>query len=292
MNALFDWLKYLEHIVLFKLGEHSFTVGTLFYLVLSLWILFYLTGLLKKLLINKIFSKFHMDFGVSQAIATLIRYFLVMIGAIIIIQTSGIDLSTVGLLIGGLGIGIGLGLQNIVTNLISGIIILFERPIKVGDRVEVGGILGTVKKISPRSTTILTNDNVAIIVPNAEFMTTHVINWSHNDDKIRFHVSVNIHFETDFNLVSNLLLEIASENQDVLDDPKPDVRLEEFGDHGIRCTLLVWSSSLLHRQGKLKSNINKAIYKKFKENGIEIPYAQRELRLKSRPGDDFQINSD
>lgn len=290
MQSLFDWLKSVENTVLFKLGDHSFTLGNLFYLAISLAILFYLTGVLKRFLVNRVFARFHMELGVSQAIATLVRYMLVLIGSVIIIQTSGIDLSTVGLLIGGLGIGIGLGLQNIVTNLISGIIILFERPIKVGDRVEVGGILGMVKKISPRSTTILTNDNVAIIVPNAEFMTTHVINWSHNDDKIRFHVSVNIQYEADFHRVSELLLEIAKDNPDVLDNPPPDIRLEEFGDHGIRCTMLVWSSSLLHRQGKLKSNINKAIYKKFKEHGIEIPYAQREIRFRNIGAKDLPFN--
>jgi small-conductance mechanosensitive channel len=280
MQSITNWFKSLDDFVIFKLGTNVFTLGTLFYLFLSLSALFYVTGLIKKILVNRVFVKFHMEAGVSQAIATLIRYILVLIGSIIIVQSTGINLSTIGLLIGGLGIGIGFGLQNISNNLISGIIILFERPIKVGDRIEIGSTHGKVLKVSPRATTILTNDNISIIVPNAEFMSSRVINWSHNDDKIRFHVSVLVPFSSDFDFVTKILLEIASENPDVLEEPAPDVRLESFEENGIKCTLLVWSSSLMHRQGKLKSNINKAINRKFNENGIYIPYPQRVFTIK------------
>lgn len=282
MNSIIDRIGSLDQIVIFKLGGNTFTLGSLLFLIFSTILLFYATALIKKLLVNRVFKKFHMEIGVSQAIATIIRYILVLIGGIIIVQSIGINLSTIGLLIGGLGIGIGFGLQNISNNLISGIIILFERPIKVGDRIEIGGTHGKVTRISPRATTILTNDNISIIVPNAEFMSSRVINWSHNDDKVRFHVSVLIPHSSDFQFVSQLLLEIAAEDPDVLTDPAPDVRLESFEESGIKCTLLIWSSSLMHRQGKLKSNINKAINRKFKEHNIQIPLPQREIAIKSK----------
>ncbi len=280
MEAIIDWIGSLDNVVIFKLGGNIFTMGSLLYLIIATFLLMYTTGLIKKILVNKVFKKFHMEVGVSQAIATIIRYILVIIGGIVIVQSTGINLSTIGLLIGGLGIGIGFGLQNISNNLISGIIILFERPIKVGDRIEIGGTHGKVLKVSPRATTILTNDNISIIVPNAEFMSSRVINWSHNDDKVRFHVSVLIPYTIDFQEVSNLLMDIASDDPDVLSEPSPDVRLESFEESGIKCTLLIWSSSLMHRQGKLKSNINKAIDRRFKEKGITIPLPQREILIK------------
>ena len=122
---------------------------------------------------------------------------IIIIGSIVIIQSAGIDLSALSLLAGALGVGIGFGLQNITNNLVSGIIILFENPIKVGDRIEVGDISGDVVNISVRATTILTNDNISIIVPNSEFISNTVINWSHNDRNIRFNVPVGVSYNED-----------------------------------------------------------------------------------------------
>jgi small-conductance mechanosensitive channel len=144
---------------------------------------------------------------------------LILVGILIILQTSGIDLTTLNILAGAVGIGIGFGLQNIANNFISGLIILFERPIKIGDRIEVGEVDGDVVEIGLRSTTVLTNDNIAIIIPNSKFISENVVNWSHNDSKVRFKIPVSVAYGSDVKLVEKLLLEVAEENADVFDYP-------------------------------------------------------------------------
>jgi small-conductance mechanosensitive channel len=196
------------------------------------------------------------------------------------LQTAGIDLTALNVLAGAVGIGLGFGLQNIVNNFISGIIILFERPIKVGDRIEVGSVEGEVVRIGGRSTEVVTNDNITIIVPNSRFITENIINWSHNDRRVRFRIPVSVAYGSDVELVVRLLLEVAAANPDVLDNPPPGVRLMEFGDNGLLFELRAWSTSLIHRKGLLLSNLNFAILASFTENGIEIPYPQRDLRIR------------
>jgi len=279
LDKIFNWTKSVWNEELFKLGEASFSLGSLAYLIFSLVLLIYISGKIKQFLISKVFTRYSMNIGVSHSIATIIRYILVTIGFFVVFQASGIDLSTLGFLLGALGIGIGFGLQNITNNFVSGIVILFERPIKEGDRIEVGGTHGKVLKISARATTILTNDNIAIIVPNSEFISGRVINWSYNDDSVRFRVPVSVEYKSDVLKVKELLLEVAAENTNVLELPAPSVRLSQFGDNGIELVLLVWTSSLIHNQGRFKSDINFGIYKKLKEHKIRIPYPQRDLHL-------------
>lgn len=226
--------------------------------------------------------------GIRQAIGTIFRYIILFVGVLIIFQTAGIDLSTLTVLAGALGIGIGFGLQNITNNFVSGIIILLERPIKVGDRIEVGGVgsqsgsvHGRVVDISARATTIVTNDNVSIIVPNSEFTSSRVINWSHHDEVVRFRIPVSVAYTSDIKKVIRLLLEVGDENPDVLKDPPPNFRITEFGNDGIHFELLVWTNTLTHRRGFFISNLNVGIINKFNEHGIVIPFPQRDLHLKS-----------
>ena len=164
-------------------------------------------------------------------------------------------------------------------NFISGIIILFERPIKEGDRIVVGDVEGDVVHIGGRSTTVVTNDNISIIVPNSRFITENVVNWSHNDRKVRFKIPVSVAYGSDVQLVQRLLLAVGAANADVLENPAPGVRLMEFGDNGLGFELRVWSTTLIHRRGILTSAINFAIYKSFAEHGIVIPYPQRDVHL-------------
>jgi small-conductance mechanosensitive channel len=198
-----------------------------------------------------------------------------------VLQTVGIDLSTLTILAGALGIGIGFGLQNITNNLVSGIIILFERPIKVGDRIEVGKVSGDVVKISMRSTTILTNDNISIIVPNSDFISSTVINWSHVDRNIRLNIPVGVAYKEDPKKVKKLLLEVVSDNEGVLKEPKPDVLFNEFGDSALVFNLRVWTREYINRPGVLRSQLYYSIFEKFKEHGVEIPFPQRDIHLKS-----------
>lgn len=222
-----------------------------------------------------------MDIGTRQSVGTIIRYVLLIAGFILIIQNVGIDLSALGILAGALGVGIGFGLQNITNNFISGLIILFERPIKVGDRIEVGDVNGDVIKISSRSTMILTNDNISIIVPNSQFIDSPVINWSHNDRNIRFNFPVGVSYKEDPQKVKAILMEVAMKNEGVLKTPSPDVLFIEYGDNSINFKLRVWTSDYINKPQVLKSQLYYEIFRRFGEEGVEIPFPQRDLHLKS-----------
>lgn len=193
---------------------------------------------------------------------------------LVALQTLGIDLTSLNVLAGALGVGIGFGLQNVANNFISGLIIMFQRPIKVGDRIEVGEVNGKVIKISSRSTTVVTNDNISIIVPNADFISKNVVNWSYGDPKIRFRIPVGVSYDSDIDKVEKILLKVAEENEGVLDDPKPSVRLLSFGDSALKFELHCWSEALLHRRAVLFSDLNFAILRSFREEGVQIPFPQ------------------
>lgn len=271
--------EYLE-VQLFTIGVTQITLWTVIYLIFLMVLLFYLSGKLRRWIVEQALAKTRMEVGARQATGSIIRYFIIAIGFVIILQTAGIDLTALNVLAGAVGIGLGFGLQNIVNNFFCGLIILFERPIKVGDRVVVGNVEGDVVQISGRSTTVVTNDNIAIIVPNSKFVTENVVNWSHGDPKVRFRIPVSVAYGSDVRLVERLLLEVAAENPDVLEKPAPGVRLMEFGESGLAFELRAWSTSLAHRKGLLISALNFAIYDKFTANGVEIPFPQRDVRIR------------
>ncbi|MFW5726145.1 MAG: mechanosensitive ion channel family protein, partial [Bacteroidota bacterium] len=245
-----------------------------------------LSAKFKNLLQNKILLRYSVELGVRQAISAIVRYVILIIGLIVIIQTAGIDLSFLTVLAGALGVGIGFGLQSVTNNFVSGIVILFERPIKVGDRIELTNqagktINGDVVSISGRATTVITNDNIAIIVPNSNLVTSEVINWSYNDRRVRFNFSVGVHYKEDPLFVKKLLLEVAEENDGVLINPAPDVLFDEFADSSLIFILRIWTSKYIQKPGVLKSQLFFSIHQKFKENNIEIPYPQRDLHFRS-----------
>jgi len=277
-----DIINFLK-IPVFSLGDTQVTLWTILYLIIVLWLLFYITSKLNNIIVYKILAKSKIDLGVRIAVGTILRYSILTVGLIILLQTVGINLSSITILLGALGVGIGFGLQNITNNFVSGLIILFERPIKVGDRIEVAGVAGDVIKISMRATTIVTNDNISIIVPNSEFISSTVINWSHTDRKVRFNYPVGVSYKEDPEKVKKVLLEVAQDNQGVMKDPKPDVLFTEYADSALMFNLRVWTSEYIDRPGVLKSQLYFEIFKRFKENGIEIPYPQRDIHIKEMP---------
>jgi len=277
---LFARIKEFLDIPLIPLGASTLTVWTLLQIVVLVGLLIYLSGKLRSLVAERLLIRTGMEPGVRQAISTIIRYLVLAVGLVVILQTAGIDLTALNVLAGAVGIGLGFGLQNIVNNFISGLIILFERPIKVGDRIVVGNVEGDVARIGGRSTTVVTNDNITIIVPNAKFITENVVNWSHNDRRVRFRIPVSVAYGSDIQLVERLLLEAAKECPDVLENPAPGVRLMAFGDSGLDFELRAWSTTLIHRRGLLTSSVNLVIYQKFTEHGIEIPFPRRDLFIR------------
>ncbi len=186
-------------------------------------------------------------------------------------------------MLGAVSLGVGFGLRNIADNFMSGLFLLVERPIKVGDRIDVGGLEGQVVEIRARSTTVRTNDNVDIIVPNSEFVSNRVTNLSHNDNLVHFRIPVGVHYRSDVHQVEAALLAAAQGCADVLAKPEPQVRFIGFGDSSLDFELRVWSESLYNRPNKLRSQVNFRIWEEFKRQGIEIPYPQRDLYVKEFP---------
>lgn len=284
MEALQDFFVQLRawlDIPLLPIGGTRFTLWMLLYLLVLIALLVYITGKLKAWMVERLLARTRIDIGVRQAVGSIFRYVIVAIGFMIILQTAGINLSALTVLAGALGIGVGFGLQNITNNFVSGLIILFERPIKVGDRIDVGNVTGDVVKISPRATTIVTNDNIAVIVPNSEFISSQVINWSYTNRDVRLNFPVGVAYQSDPELVRKALLEVAADHPGVLKERNADVLLQEFGDSSLNFILRVWTRNYATTPGVLRSELNYAICKKFKEQGIEIPFPQRDLHVRS-----------
>ncbi len=267
---------------LFQLGDAEVTVWTLLYITVLFTVLVVVSSQLKRWVARSL-AFGDIEIGLRQSIATIVRYVVIAIGLVIIIQSAGIDLSALTVLAGAAGLGIGFGLQNIINNFVSGLIILFERPIKVGDRVDVGSVHGDVVSVSARATTVVTNDNIAIIVPNSEFISSKVTNWSYTDRTVRFDVPVGVSYASNPDVVTQLLIEVARCHPGVLATPKSEVLFEEFGDSSLNFTLQVWTKEYSAKPRVLRSELNYAIARMFKENDIEIPFPQRDLHVRS-PG--------
>lgn len=275
------WLNQLLSQPIISIGESKLTVALVLTLVISFTVLFIGSEWIRRFLVRKILVKRDMALGTRESIGTIVKYILIVAGIFSILQTNGIDLSAFGVLAGAIGVGIGFGLQNITNNFISGLIILFEQPIKVGDRIEVGDVNGDVVKISSRSTTVITNDNISIIVPNSKFIDTEVINWSHNEYRIRFNFPVGVSYKEDPQHVRKILIEIADAHEGVLKIPAPDVLLDSYGDNSINFNLRVWTSSYVNKPRVLRSELYYEVFRRFGEEKIEIPFPQRDIHLKS-----------
>ena len=270
------WLN----IPLFEIGAAPVTLWTIVSLVVLFVLLLWLTKRLKNWIVLKLLANSRIDIGVRQATGSIVRYVIIAIGFIVILQTVGIDLSAVTVLAGALGIGVGFGLQSITNNLVSGLILLFERPIKIGDRIEVGQVTGDVVDISARATTVITNDNIAIIIPNSEFIGSKVTNWSYTTRDVRFNFPVRVSYREDPEAVRKLLLEVAESHPGVLQDRRPDVLFQEFGESSMHLIFRVWTRDYTDRPGVLRSELNYAISRKFREHGVEIPYPQHDIHIK------------
>ncbi len=273
-------VRVLNH-TLFTLGEADFSLLDIFIVIGTLIVLFYASARIEKIVFRIISTRNKENIGTGKAISAIIRYIILVVGLLILFETLGIDMSTLTVLFGALGVGIGFGLQNIVNNFISGLIILFERPIKVGDRIEVGNVTGDVINISARASTVNTNDNITIIIPNSEFTSNKVINWSHSDRRVRFRIPVGVSYNEDPEEVRRVLLYVASKHPGVMKEPESMVVFEEYGESSLNFNLVVWTADYINRPRILKSELYYEIFKQFKKEGIQIPFPQRDLHLKS-----------
>jgi len=265
----------------FHLGSVPITPIFLFKAFVYFLLLGYGVRKIRRIVMERILSRTSLDIGQQYAFAQIAGYGIFIFGLMIGLQWTGANLSSLVILGGAVGIGVGFGMQNIANNFISGLILLFERPIRVGDRVEVGDTNGDIVRIAARSTWVRTNDNVVIIIPNSEFINSHVTNWTANDRQVRFPVPLGVSYGSDPEVVRSVLERVAHSHPDVLSDPPPEVIFTGFGDSSLDFELRVWTITRVQWPKILRSEIYFMIFKAFKENGIEIPFPQRDLHLRS-----------
>ena len=222
----------------------------------------------------------HIDPGLRYTICRLIRYVVITVGALVAIkQAFAVDLTSIAVIFTALSVGIGFGLQYLAADIASGFILLFERPIRVGDRITIGDDEGDVESINLRTTVVSTNDRIAIIVPNSKLVGQRVINWSYGDPRARIAIQIGVADDSDTDLVTKTLLKAPEGVQNVLDDPPPRVQFMKFGDYALEFRLLVWTRQP-RRHVQIRSDINYRIHKLFKERNIRIPYPTQEFLLK------------
>jgi small-conductance mechanosensitive channel len=253
----------------------------IFLLIALLIAAFWISSRTKRFLFNRFLAKSGLDRSLQYAIAQIVSNVVLIVGIFIVLDNAGIHLGALTVFAGAVGVGVGFGLQNIASNFISGLVILAERPITVGDRVEVAGIAGQVQHIRARSTVIVTNDNITMIVPNTKFIDSPVTNWTYGDPRVRFRLPVGVAYGSDVNNVREALLTAANENANTLKDPAPSVFLEKFGENSIDFELVVWSSEMSYRPRRYRSDLNFAMEQKLREAGIEIAFPQRDLHIRS-----------
>lgn len=277
LQAADQWL----HQSLFSIGQSEITAYGIAATILILLAIVFGERLFRRFFLRRMLARTQLDEAMRYGIERILGYVFVVLGFYIALQTIGLDLSSLAVIAGAVGVGLGFGLQNIFSNFMSGLIILAERPITIGDRVEVAGIAGQVSKISLRSTTVVTNDNISIIVPNSQFISETVINWSHGDPKVRFRIPVGVAYGTDTEKLTATLLAVAKENPQVLDDPAPKVFFDGFGDSSLNFELGVWTQEQVRSPRTLRSHLNFAIDRALREANIEIPFPQRDLHVRS-----------
>src|SRR5215216_7119806 len=232
---------------------------------------------------RRIANRSHIDPGLRYTICRLAKYIIITIGSLVALkQAFAIDLTSIAVIFTALSVGIGFGLQYIAADIASGFILLFERPIRIGDRVTIGEDEGDVQSINLRTTVVTTNDRIAIIVPNSKLVGQRVVNWSYGDPRARIAIPVGVADDSDIQLVTDTLIEAARNVPNVLPEPQPRVQFLKFGDYSLDFRLLVWTNQP-RRHVQIRSDINYRIARLFRERGIKIPYPTQEFLLKGVP---------
>lgn len=275
MNPQYQILSRINDVLntaFLPVGKTTVSVSMILYVLFLCILLIVVTERVRVWVEKDLLAKSTVDPGLKAVAGSLARFTFIFIGFIIILQTAGVDLSALTVVAGTLGLGISFGFQSLVTNVVSGIIIIMERPFKVGDRIEFDGTVGNVMMIGPRSTTIVTNDNVSIIVPNSELIKGKVTNWSSNENDAQHCVRFTFPVPADSKVVPEdvfrILMAIALENPGVLKEPKPEVVLQDLAEKSNNYLLRIYTKEYLARPSSLRSEINLAVHKAFREKNI------------------------
>jgi len=230
---------------------------------------------------RRIANRRHIDPGLRYTICRLARYVIMTIGLLVALkQAFAIDLTSIAVIFTALSVGIGFGLQYIAADIASGFILLFERPIRVGDRITIGEDEGDVQSINLRTTVVITNDRIALIVPNSKLVSQRVVNWSYGDPRARIAIQIGVADDSDIDLVTKTLIEAAENVDNVLADPAPSVQFLKFGDYTLDFRLLVFTNQP-RRHVQIRSDINYRIARLFQSRGIRMPTPKQELLVRN-----------
>lgn len=263
---------------LFTMQGSAITLNVILVFLLIIAASIFLSKYLRAIFQSKFSDRF--EGGLGFTVQRLMHYVILVVGFFIALETVGISLSSLTIVAGFLSVGIGFGLQNIASNFISGMILLFERPIKVGDMVTVDDEIGTIESINLRATLVNTVDNIDIIIPNSAFVEENVTNWSHGEEQIRLRCPFGVAYGSDTRKVQEKAIEVARSHEDVLDDPEPVCLFRSFGDSALNFELRFWVDSPRKRV-KILSEINFQIDQLFREEDIEMPFPQQDLHIRS-----------
>lgn len=275
----------------FTIHGLKITFGNLCLAIFLFCLILSISWLVRSILDVNFYPKRNIESGVAISINRLIYYSFIVVAIAVAMGVLGISIQSLMVVIGALGVGIGFGLQNIVNNFASGLILLFERSIKVGDIIVVNGTWGTVKHLGLRATIIQTFANAEMIVPNSDLVSGTVNNWTMTNRQTRFTVKVGVAYGTDTALVKNVLLKIASNNSNVLKDPAPSVVFTEFGDSSLNFELRCWVKEI-NIMWKTQDEIMYEVDREFKNNNISIPFPQRDLYIKEMPSSMKEVSND
>ena len=274
--------KFVSSILNKKLvvGNLNISLGHVIAFILTIWISILISRFIRFILDEDVYPRLKLSRGVPATISLLINYSIITLGFVAAISAAGMEWSRLAILAGALGVGIGFGLQNLVNNFVSGLILIFERPIKVGDIIEFGNLLGKVLRIGIRSSTVRTYEGAEVIVPNGNIISSEVVNWTLSDKLRRIEILVGVAYGANPEKVIDILKGIASAHDSILKNPEPIVLFTEFGDSSLNFSLRFWTANF-DEWLNLKSEITVLVNKALNDANIEIPFPQRDLHLRS-----------
>ncbi len=269
---------------LFRMGGTPVTVESILTGLAILAASWILARVVRWFIVHRMPARTAVALGTRYAIGRILGYLILFLGFTVALQSLGINLAALAVFGGALGLGLGIGLQDVAKNFISGLIILFERPVQVGDRIEMGDVTGDVVEVRARATVVRTNDDVHLIVPNSRFISDTVTNRSFGHRRVRYRIPVSVAYGTDPRAVQAAMLEAAGGSPSVLKEPPPLVWFRQFGESSLDFDLLCWTSTMLSKPGAFRSELNYLVHDALKKHDIQVPFPQRDIHIRSAPG--------
>lgn len=276
-----DQLSELLNRPLLHLGDSTLTLWGALKAVLILVLSFLVSRWVAHRILRRILNRTSADAGVANAIVTLTYYVLLVVGLSILLSEMGVNTAGLSVFAGAVGLGVGIGLQDLAKNFFSGLFLLIARPIKPGDRIVTEDLEANVKRIGTYFTTVQTLDDASVIIPNHDLLNSRLLNWTYETEARRFRIPIGVSYQSDPQKVREVLLKVAHADADVEREPAPEVWLREFGDSSINFELVVWTKTMTYRPLQMASQLNFAIHAALQTAGIEIPFPQRDLHLRS-----------